>query len=262
MDGLTYEISGNSSLAFVHTFSDEMKTALKDQLAEICYGRKLAAENATFYSFKATLRQFMERYASKRSKTQTGMIGELLTHLLIRELHPDLEPTSIFFNKEEKNIKKGFDLTFVDSPRTAIWYTEVKAGRLGRQGLASKITRLLNDAASDLASKLNSEKRQSLWDSAMYDVSAILADPQGLTVREMLRDDATEAMSPAPPLKNAVLVAVLFHPLTTPDHTAAELLQQAERIRKRKRFAALRVIAIRKSTLEAIVDYLKAEASA
>ncbi len=38
------------------------------------------------YSYKATVQEFLKRYENKTEKIKKGLIGELLTHIIIKEI--------------------------------------------------------------------------------------------------------------------------------------------------------------------------------
>jgi hypothetical protein len=261
MDGLVVRQSGASKLILVEHLSDGLKDDLRAQLSAFCYGVNFVAENALYYDFKTTVQQFLERFDTKPPKTQLGMIGELLTHVLVAKDDHSLTSMSLYFNKEEKSIKKGFDLLFLDASGQSVWYAEVKSGRIGKSGTAeSKGLKLIGIAGRDLVGKLKVEKRRTLWDSAMHDVGATVASGLGQSVRELLRADATDVLGAQVSLRNVLLVSVLFHDVLDGDQPLASINKSLEAIRAKKHFADLRVVAIRKSTIEAIVDFLRAEA--
>lgn len=54
------------------------------------------------------------------------MIGELLTHLIIKEYFNDFDIAFPFFNKEDRDVKKGFDVIIVNKLDYSRWVTEVK----------------------------------------------------------------------------------------------------------------------------------------
>ncbi|MTB65395.1 hypothetical protein GKR48_00830 [Providencia sp. wls1943] len=62
------------------------------------------------YRYAPTLQAFLERYENTSENTKKGMIGELLSHIIINEFFDNFEIASPFFNLEEKSIKK--DLTY------------------------------------------------------------------------------------------------------------------------------------------------------
>src|SRR5690606_31574732 len=58
-----------------------------------------------------------------------GMIGELLAHLLLNYTDNNFTSLSILKNKEEKSIKKGFDIIYCEVDCDKLWYSEVKSGK-------------------------------------------------------------------------------------------------------------------------------------
>jgi hypothetical protein len=126
VQGITVVTTGESVAILVHELSDELKTLVRDRLAGICYGSADIVDDPEYYSFEKTVEEFLKRYDTKPDTTKIGMAGELIIHSLMPEHHVDLVNTSILFNKEERSIKKGFDLTFTTSSMDELWYGERK----------------------------------------------------------------------------------------------------------------------------------------
>ena len=63
------------------------------------------------------------------------MVGELLVHTIFSNYFQDYQSLSPFFNLEENNIKKGFDLVLLKN--NEIWINEVKAGNIHQNKIIS-----------------------------------------------------------------------------------------------------------------------------
>jgi len=121
-------------ICYVEDFSDELKGKIKEKFSELRNGAVIIeeVEENEIYDFKNTLKRFLEMYSfnkngtPKDSKIKKGIIGELLSHILIPEILPQLKMISVMRNKEENSMKKGFDSVYFDNSN--IWYCEVKAG--------------------------------------------------------------------------------------------------------------------------------------
>lgn len=250
------------NMLLVREFSDELKQRLADRFCALCYGAKNADDLPDYYSLARTAREFLVRYDPKSDETKLGMIGELLTHLLVDVAEPGLSSFGIFFNKEERSIKKGFDLTFI-SDDNDIWYAEVKSGRPAGVTAGTKAQALVTLAADDLKDKLTAKHRRSLWDAAMFDAHQLIDEASNISVRMLLAEDAIEVVEGDGKKLRGLIVAVVLHPLASGELSAGDAKAIADALsQRRKSFLKLSVVVIQKSTIERVVDYLRHELAA
>ena len=101
----------------------------------------------------------------------------------------DMKVVSPFFNLEERNAKKGFDIIAVDS-NMELWIIESKAGELGKyKNSTNKVRERINAAKNDLDTRLN-EHNSQLWLNAMNSVRSALDDTsEKNTILNILRDN-------------------------------------------------------------------------
>lgn len=248
----------NYSIFYIDTFSDEFKQIIRHQLKGIWSGFAETDSLPEFYSYKKTLNSFLERYNPKPVETKKGMIGELLAHILLGHQENQLTSLSILKNKEEKSIKKGFDIIYCNLADNKLWYSEVKSGRseTGLENSTIYNTILLKRAKVGIQGMI-SEKRNSLWESALYDVSAMIKENDGrLNLRQLLSNDSPSISSNQK--KNVILISTLYHKLT--DTIIESSLNQffidttTENI-----FESLIVVSIQKSTFETVANFLSDE---
>jgi len=128
MDGVIFKQAGQYAMCCIENLSDELKTAIRDNLTRICHGADLASRSMVIFKYEATLKSFWDRYSTKDLNTRTGMLGELLAHVIILKKIDSFDVVSPFFNMEEKHIRKGFDLVLYEPASNEVWITEVKAG--------------------------------------------------------------------------------------------------------------------------------------
>lgn len=256
-EGTTITATNRTATVVIVEFSDELKRSLRDRFAAFCYGAAKASEDDEYYSFARTVKVFVTNFDTKGETTQVGMIGELLVHLLHPSTHADLLAAAIYFNKEERNVKKGFDLSFLDTSPDSVWYGEVKTGQVSvNQHAESKSHELLMLAARDLHNKLTTPQR-SRWDSAIIDADLTLASAESSTVKKLLRTDALELEKGSPITRRAFLGAVTLH-----DHDHCRLsdgatLRTADSIKKGGKFDDVRVLAIQYRDAADIVAFLR-----
>ena len=123
IDGVRAIEQENYSIFYVDRFSDEFKQIIREQLQGVWNGFAEADSLPEFYSYKNTLTSFLDRYNPKTEDIKKGMIAELLAHLLINLQDNNLTSLSILKNKEERSIKKGFDIIYCDIDNNKIWYS-------------------------------------------------------------------------------------------------------------------------------------------
>jgi hypothetical protein len=247
------------AVAVVDEVSDELKDHLRARLGAYCFGSELAREDADYYSFQETIRQLLERFDAKAPTLQIGMAGELLTHLVLEAVDFGLTSGGVFFNKEEKHIKKGFDLMFLQDGSTAIWYGEVKSGEAPYGTADSKAHQLLLDAARDLADKLNGGASRSRWDSAVIDAGLALASSEATSMKRLLRRDTTVLDAGERFPINAVLGGVVFHDFVHCELTESEIRATSASIAASGKFAKLRIVAAQQSTFVDLINFLRTE---
>lgn len=258
-DEITMTRGADRSLVTVDHFGPELESLLRTRLAELCWGDTEAHGDPEYFSLSRTAEEFLERFYEKTSETQTGMLGELLSHLLVPLVHPELERTALLFNKEERNIKKGFDLTFRNDT-SALWYGEVKSGALTKKSAGASVRALLSAARKDLFLKLTSRKGMTLWQSAAHDAHLVLGTDESVAVKHLYRRDEQSARRAKNYHRRAVLVAVLFHPVELETLAHADVKFPASRANGKSTgyvFDETILVAIQKSTLDKLVVFIQ-----
>lgn len=260
MEGISTVSSGETAVLVLEHVSDELKELLRERLAAFCFGAVEVALDADYYSFEETITELITRFDSKPRATKVGMVGELVVHVLMPSSHPTLSSTAIYFNKEERSIKKGFDLTFHETTKKAIWYGEVKSGHVTKNESADdKTSSLLKTAAADVAGKLSRDAQRSRWDAAIYDAGLTLESNQAKTVKALLRSDARQIATGTQIKKNVVLAATVVHSVGHCRVSGDATLRVAEEIVNSSRFDATRILVVQQEELETIVSYLRSE---
>ena len=105
--------SENVSICIINDLSDELKNYIRNIFINICQGDNIPFE------YKSVLKDFIERINKNSNKLKNdehlkGIVGELLSHALIRYELNNIKPLSVLFNLEEKSFKKGFDIIFIE----------------------------------------------------------------------------------------------------------------------------------------------------
>lgn len=248
----------NYSIFYINSFSDEFKQIIRDQLQGIWSGFAEADSLQEFYSYKNTLTWFLERYNPKSEDTKKGMIGELLAHILLNYQDNKLTSLSILKNKEEKSIKKGFDIIYYHLENSKLWYSEVKSGRseTGSETSTDYNIALLNRAKSSIKEMIE-ERRNSLWESALYDVSAMIKENEGrLNFKKLLSNDSPSLNTNQ--TKNVILISTLYHNLDDciDENSVSEFLVNTI---NGGSFEDVIIVSIQKNTFETVANFLSDE---
>ena len=194
-------------------------------------------------------------YDSKSDNQKKGLMGELLTHLLFEEVFSNFKVASIFLNKEERSMKKGFDLIFVNTEDSSPWYSEVKSGSCNLASVNDKSISLLEEAKSGIHSKFISES-DYLWISVLTDLNATIDD---ISVRNELERlfqlDATNLPEKKSSDKRVIIVSVVYESLVEKiDIERIKSLKNA--IEGSNLFSKIILFSIQKETYTKIESYL------
>lgn len=257
IDGVRRIKKNAYSIFYIDNFSDEFKHLIREQLQGIFHGFSEADSLPEYYSYKFTLESFIERYRSKSHDIKKGMIAELLSHMILYKEFDGLNSLSILKNKEERSIKKGFDIIYYNTNHNNLWYSEVKSGHRAEKQTSSECNSSLLDRAKKGIASMIGENRNSLWDSALIDVTLMIKESEGrLDFKRLLAND-----SPSINLdqkKNVILISSLYHNLTEEieENSVSEFLMDTitEDI-----FNQIIVISIQKKAFETVALFLNDE---
>ncbi|MBS5809739.1 MAG: DUF1837 domain-containing protein [Campylobacter concisus] len=251
MNGVVERKIKYSIILEIHNLSDELKYKIKEQLVEICYGEYALVSNFNYHSFDETVRELVNHRIPSNINRKVGVIGELLLNVLIREF-TDFKIVSPFFNLEERNVKKGFDIIAVDSNKE-LWIIESKAGELGNLKTSTeKACERINAAKRDLDTRLNMHNSQ-LWLNAVNSIRSALDDTsEKNTIVNILNKNSNSCLSND---KNVILGGTVFC-IFDSAIDSTELGKLYDSILSSNKFSKLKLIAIQKQTYQAIIDYL------
>lgn len=251
MDGVIKRKYGNSIIIEIHFLSNELKEKIKKELTTICHGEYALISESIHFSFESTLAELVNHRIPKSKIKKIGAIGELLLNVIIRSF-TDLKIISPFFNVEERNVKKGFDIIAIDSSNK-IWIIESKAGELGKElNVTNKVCERIRTAKNDLNKRLNEENSQ-LWLNAIKCVKSSLDNnSEKNTVVKILEKTSNTAISSD---KNVVLGGTVFCMFDS-KIDGKGLTELYNSIKDSNLFSDLIIIAIQKQTYQAIFEYL------
>ena len=250
----------NITICYIKDFSDNFKKHIKDVLTIVCYGPTIKnSEDIKYYPFKDTIKSFKERYDCKTAKTKTGMLGELLAHVLINLYSDNLKVFSQYFNKEESSIRKGFDILYIDTLHNCIRYGEVKSGeKLPNETVSQYNNGLLYDAESDLKEKLTDSTRTVIWDCAKCDANAYMKSAvtqNYINLHSLLQNDRNSHRSND---KKVILISVCFSDINDRINLQ-ETKNYYARHCQRNNFSDTIIFSIQKSTFQKIEQFFNEE---
>ena len=251
MNGVVERKNGESIILEIHNLSDELKDKIKEQLVEICHGEYALVSASKYFSFDETIKELVNHRLPKAKNKKIGAIGEILLNVMIREF-TDMKIVSPFFNIEERNVKKGFDIIAVDSAGD-LWFIESKAGEQGKlKSSTEKVCERINEAKKDLDIRLNKDNSQ-LWLNAIKSVKSSLDDnSEKKTIMNILEKNSNSCSSID---KDVVLGGTVFC-LFDSVIDSFKLSNLYISILKSNKFSKIRLIAIQKQTFQAVIDYL------
>lgn len=268
MDGVLYIVDEKYHAFFIEELSDELKNNIHYYLSEICFGfikSDMAEKYPKLYGYEKVVKDFLDRLKQKDEKTQKGMVGEFLTHILIRNYLRNYKVNTPFFNLEEQSIKKGFDLVLINTDTQELWITEVKSGEKSKNAASAdeQIKILLNRAKNDLNERLNSSQ-EMLWQNAINGTMVSLRDNDDikdvvLDLLNVYNSEVSEEKSTSSN-KNVITAAVLFNEIS--DKFSIDSIQEVyDNWLKLDLFSKVIIIAIQQNTYQEIINYLKSEAN-
>ncbi|MCD6459329.1 DUF1837 domain-containing protein, partial [bacterium] len=211
INGINVKKEDNCLVCYIENFSKEIQGILKEKLSKICHGSEQVDESE-YYSYNNTVKQFYARYQNKTPDQKKGLMGELLTNLLFDELLTSFKLVSIFFNKEELSLKKGFDLVFVNLSDKTAWYSEVKSGHCNASCVTEKTVTLLNTAKNDIKNKFT---RDNLWNSVLVDLNCSFKEGKIKDeLKKLFQSDATNLSKLKARDKRVIIASVVYETLT------------------------------------------------
>lgn len=262
MDGVIFKQSGQYAMCCIETFSDDLKETLRANLTRICHGTDQASRSMVVFKYAATLKSFWDRYSTKDQNTQTGMLGELLAHVVILEMFDDYDVVSPFFNMEEKHIRKGFDLILYQPSSNEVWITEVKSGGAGKKTSCAASKAMLAKARDDLKGRL-AESEMNHWLNAMNAAQKSITDKKSYKESVLailgMEGDKAYGNSAVASDNNVVLVSALFNDVS---HKIMEnsIADFTTTLTTNPIFKTVLVLSIHKGTLQKLENFLRAEA--
>lgn len=220
-----------------------LKDKLKKLLIEICYGK----EKIGIITFEETIKELNQRISQKTDPQKAGMIGELLFHIKSYECFKGYNHISVYLNKEERNVKKGFDVLLFDGEK--VWYSEVKSMENAEDvDITDAHIEKVKEAISDINNKFNSNNN-NYWLTAKTNIANIGKKRLEKQIAEILTKDIDKDIQ-----KNAITVSTVFK--QSPSEIKKENIEKLIK-EKEKNFNILTAVCISHSDYKKIINILK-----
>ena len=258
IDGVSIQQEEFRTLCIIEELSDSLKKLIREELAAVMHGSNEILELPEYHTYHNTLKIFLDRYEAKSQNTQKGMIGELLSHILMPNVFDYLTSVSVLKNKEERSIKKGFDIVFCDFDKKTFWYSEVKSGHLNTAQKVSDANDILLGRAYTGIKKMFLSERDSLWQSAIIDVSLTVEGGLRTTLKKLLSQDSPLITSIISKDKSVILVSVLYED-TLNSLEPEDIERFFEAIKGEEDFQEILICSIQKGTYEKVAEFLREE---
>ncbi len=261
IDGVHISQKDNMTLCLIEHLSDALKEKIRDELAAIVHGSNEVLDLPEYYTYKNTLTLFLERYSTKPKETQKGMIGELLSHILMPNFFQDLTSLSVLKNKEERSIKKGFDIIYFNNSNNSIWYSEVKSGHKNTKKSAAEGNEILLNRSYKGINEMFLSGRDSLWQSAIIDVGlTIESQEKEIRLKKLLAEDSPLNKTSTSKDKNVILISVLYESLSN-SLKIKDFKSFIEAIQDKEDFQNILICSIQKNTFKKVANFLESEVS-
>ena len=251
MQGIIKKQRGRNIIIEIHYLSDELQQKINSELTTICHGEYALTSESIHHSFERTIRELVQHRLPEAQNKRIGAIGELLLNVIIRSF-TSLRIISPFFNLEERNVKKGFDIIAIDE-ENRLWLVESKAGKVNPEDTATqKLCERIKTAKNDLYTRLNQGSSQ-LWLNAINSVRGSLDDTsEKKTIENIIAQSGNSDNSND---KNVILGGVIFC-LFNSQIDSEKLDHLYQSIARSNDFEDLQIIAIQQPTYEAIYNFL------
>lgn len=180
---------------------ETIKQKLKQLLVTICYGKE--QEELEIISFDETIEELNKRIERKTDEQKAGMIGELLFHLKSFEKLKNYSHISIYLNREERSVKKGFDVLLFDGKK--VWYTEVKSRENAQnENITDSHVSKIQEAITDVKGKFSSNNK-NYWLTAKSNIANVEEKELKKQIADILTKEIDEQIE-----KNAIGVSAVF----------------------------------------------------
>lgn len=175
-----YDINDKTKLSIIDIpeLNENLINLIDNHIVEICEGK---SEN----SIGNVKLRIINLFKNKSDDWKMGAIAEFFTNLYIRT--QSYKQEFLYFNLEEKSIKKGFDGLF--SKDEKYWLMESKSGSIDTKNIThkSKVQEAIKDLSDKVFGKIKNKQHPNPWQNA-YNHAAHMDVSASKTLRTELKE--------------------------------------------------------------------------
>lgn len=169
LSGKSVAISDDVTLTIleIDSLDDDLILLMDEYLVSICEG---IYSDSTLVEVKERVKELFRDKSSEDgdyTNWEMGAVAEFYIHLYLNL--ENFKQECLFFNLEERSIKKGFDGYYTASGDQ--WVMESKSGSLTTVGISHKSK--LSEAISDLKAKFSGNVKSNPWSNAFNHASHV-----------------------------------------------------------------------------------------
>lgn len=244
-----YDINDKTKLSIIDIpeLNENLINLIDNHIVEICEGK---SEN----SIGNVKLRIINLFKNKSDDWKMGAIAEFFTNLYIRT--QSYKQEFLYFNLEEKSIKKGFDGLF--SKDEKYWLMESKSGSIDTQNITHKSK--IKEAIKDLSNKISGKTNNNPWQNAYSHTShrdIVVSDTLRAELKKLKNDFEKKLYSKIEEF-NIIPSGTIFLNGTWQDLNANnKILKDIQSIQSDIIGKDIFIVCMTQNTINMFIDYLK-----
>lgn len=226
----------------IYTDFSKFKIIVDNEIVDICHAD-------ADYEIDTVKKELYSYFKDKSDKQKYGMVAEFFMHILLRDI--GYEQRFLFFNLEERSMKKGFDgLYGLDDE---FWLAESKCSYTTGTNHSEKIS----DALSDLRDKIEGKSDNNPWDNAFHHICVSQYGKSPCSFAKKVKDLSIEYAKGIFHFSyefNLIPCSTLF---VNNAQTEDEVFESVKKIVETRKVKSMIVLCIDNNIYDSFVDYIK-----
>ena len=230
----------------ITSVTTELEELINDNIRLITEGKT----DTNVESIKKRMVEYLER--KKGSSLELGAVAEFMIHLYLNE--KGFKQEFLFFNLEERSIKKGFDGYY--SVNNSEWILESKSGSSNTKGISHRSK--IKEAYTDLSHKIKDKEGNNPWRNAYNHACHIDVDTSRDIIKNLksLTDDFDSKKFQSIENLKIIPSSTIFYIDNWEEIDTKDLVEKIEKDFKTKDFNQIQIICINKKSLQLLKDFL------
>lgn len=235
----------------IKEFNSKLKLFLDDHLVSICEGNS----GSQLQNVKELILDFLN---TKDLNTKMGATAEFFLHLYLK--NNDFKQECLFFNLEERSIKKGFDGYY--SFQGDEYITESKSGSISTNSISH--LNKLKEAYDDLKNNVSGQSKKSKnnpWKNA-YNHANLIDVGTKASIRQNIKslsDNYDKSVFSDIKDFNIIPASTIYLNNSWDSTLSANLIDNLKLLSKKIEFKKIHLICVTKSSLDMFNLYLSAK---